>query len=635
MFARSMLLVLIALISMAGSGLGSPPSSSAADNGTPAAAPTPESLDAAVDLALRLELEGRNSDRNALLQKVLEDDPNHAAANWHLGRMKVGEAWVTYDRAVHEDEDRWHQLYLYSKNRSERGDTIIDHFYLADGARDREMRDEERAHLMRIVELEWDNREARERLGDVLVDGFWVTREEVEVFLTGVLRARQDQQVWGPQVQPIVRRLLRSRQRAWELARDELHAIRDPAAIPAVEAAFAGAEDAARGWYLEWLSSLDSWEASVVIARHALAADSPVLRADAQRRLQERRIDDYAPTLMALLRANPEVRSSLFATPLGGLIYVHQQRVETQDDVRVLNLAVLYGPERGTWFIRRGFVLSDSSSLMRNPGLKAWALRHLQDHYQALSPRQGRDTTSRVLVDNDRVTRTLASAIGHPELRTSQDWWGWWQNYQQVHVTGPKPQLQRDYEETWSVERQRGVSRTPSPDVRVQVNCSCFAAGTPVITEHGPKPIEEILLGDRVLAQDVETGEIAFKPVLKVTVRPPVELMKVVTEESELCCTMGHPFWVNSQDWLYARELSAGMRLHSIDGSEEITAVEDAGLKEQAYNLIVADFHTYFVGDDRVLSHDNTPRRPTNALVPGLQPDWSADIEADAVADSQ
>ena len=37
-----------------------------------------------------------------------------------------------------------------------------------------------------------------------------------------------------------------------------------------------------------------------------------------------------------------------------------------------------------------------------------------------------------------------------------------------------------------------------------------------------------------------------------------------------------------------------------------------------AYNLIVADFDSYFVGDRGILVHDNTPRRPTAAILPGL-----------------
>ena len=37
------------------------------------------------------------------------------------------------------------------------------------------------------------------------------------------------------------------------------------------------------------------------------------------------------------------------------------------------------------------------------------------------------------------------------------------------------------------------------------------------------------------------------------------------------------------------------------------------------YNLIVADFHTYFVGSSLVLCHDNTHSQPTNVMVPGLR----------------
>lgn len=45
--------------------------------------------------------------------------------------------------------------------------------------------------------------------------------------------------------------------------------------------------------------------------------------------------------------------------------------------------------------------------------------------------------------------------------------------------------------------------------------------------------------------------------------------------------------------------------------------VEEAALAE-ACNLIVADFFTYFVGAERVLVHDYTPRWPSDLRVPGL-----------------
>ena len=39
---------------------------------------------------------------------------------------------------------------------------------------------------------------------------------------------------------------------------------------------------------------------------------------------------------------------------------------------------------------------------------------------------------------------------------------------------------------------------------------------------------------------------------------------------------------------------------------------------EGAYNLIVADFNTYCVGEHLLLVHDNTPRRPPAVDVPAL-----------------
>jgi hypothetical protein len=145
-----------------------------------------------------------------------------------------------------------------------------------------------------------------------------------------------------------------------------------------------------------------------------------------------------------------------------------------------------------------------------------------------------------------------------------------------------------------------------------------------VATETGLTAIEAIRLGDRVLSQSVETGELAFKPVLSVTVRPSAPLLRISTDQGELVCSGGHPFWINGANWLYARELQPGMRFHSVRGSLEVVSVEVSGRAEPAHNLVVADFHTYFAGEGRVLTHDNTPRVPTNALVPGLMPDFAS-----------
>ena len=65
--------------------------------------------------------------------------------------------------------------------------------------------------------------------------------------------------------------------------------------------------------------------------------------------------------------------------------------------------------------------------------------------------------------------------------------------------------------------------------------------------------------------------------------------------------------------------------MHSLAGGVRIESVEkletDPSYAGFAYNLILDDFHGYFVGDRGILVHDNTPRKPTAALLPGLMPE--------------
>ncbi|MBE7470228.1 MAG: hypothetical protein HS114_13940 [Anaerolineales bacterium] len=57
-----------------------------------------------------------------------------------------------------------------------------------------------------------------------------------------------------------------------------------------------------------------------------------------------------------------------------------------------------------------------------------------------------------------------------------------------------------------------------------------FTAGTPVETEAGQKPIEEIKVGDKVLAEDPETGEQGYFEVVALTNHPTDEILKVMVE---------------------------------------------------------------------------------------------------------
>jgi hypothetical protein len=73
-----------------------------------------------------------------------------------------------------------------------------------------------------------------------------------------------------------------------------------------------------------------------------------------------------------------------------------------------------------------------------------------------------------------------------------------------------------------------------------------------------------------------------------------------------------------------AKELAEGDRLHGIDRAPRVQAVHELPTEPaEVYNLVVADYNTFFVGESGLLVHDITyvtRRRPTAALVPGYTP---------------
>jgi len=137
----------------------------------------------------------------------------------------------------------------------------------------------------------------------------------------------------------------------------------------------------------------------------------------------------------------------------------------------------------------------------------------------------------------------------------------------------------------------------PSGYERLQIRytMSCFPAGTPIHTMSGPRPIEQVRTGDRIRA------------------------------------TRGHPFWINGQGWRMAKQLKVGDRLHGLNGALVIDRIAEAPATE-AYNLVVSDFGMYFVGDNRVLVHDNMPLAETTGLVPGLGAQQQTPAAPDAQA---
>ena len=136
---------------------------------------------------------------------------------------------------------------------------------------------------------------------------------------------------------------------------------------------------------------------------------------------------------------------------------------------------------------------------------------------------------------------------------------------------------------------------------------SCFVAGTPVLTEDGDKPIEDVTVGDYVWAWDEATGTTELKQVVETYVNETSELMHIFVNGEEIVATPTHPFYCPVKGWTDAAHLRAGDILVLVNGEYVVVEKIQHELLEnpvKVYNFQVQDYHTYYVAESGVLVHN-------------------------------
>ena len=88
---------------------------------------------------------------------------------------------------------------------------------------------------------------------------------------------------------------------------------------------------------------------------------------------------------------------------------------------------------------------------------------------------------------------------------------------------------------------------------------NCFVAGTEILTVDGIKNIEDIQVGDWVIADDPTTpGGIEAKQVLDTFVRETSALVDLYVDGEVISTTGEHPLWVADKGWVKASDLAVG-----------------------------------------------------------------------------
>jgi hypothetical protein len=353
------------------------------------------------------------------------------------------------------------------------------------------------------------------------------------------------------------------------------------------------------------------------LARYAIFSESENVRETVIKELNPRPKDQYVPLLLSGLQSPIQLTQDYFFTPEGFAVL--------RESIYCEGTTAAYS--KTMWFTRAAaFWPQPIMGRLRDP---LWRLeddwryklyvdvemqreghsRYLLDKIDKKMQRAV-DTANRDFIaqDNAHIIEALRNVTGVDMGDDPASWVSWWQE---------------DYNEQFNPYDNRQSKKPLYISSTVTITMpSCFAPGTKVWTLTGFTSIELIRPGDCVLSQDVESGELAYKPVLTVTYRPPGQHAKITVGSETIDATPGHPFWVDGQGWRLTKQLNVGERFHTLSGGASIESIEkldgtDPDTKP-AFNLIVADFSSYFVGEQGILVHDNTPRKPTAALVPGL-----------------
>jgi hypothetical protein len=572
--------------------------------------PTPAEVAARehVQQALFAESLGDNDERAKRLAAASLAQPNLPEAHWHLGRVQVSGKWLPLaDAEALAAEDANLRKYRQQRDAAKNpkmllnlarwcaktgfGDAARLHYAQVLGNSD--ATDEMRAEAIKSLKLWW--------VGDA-----WITEDE--------LAAREEKsksmevalKTWRPRLQKLQQAIDGDDFDSRRVAIDQLHGIDDATVIPALESFLTDGGDRFQEEVVKQLAEFPQVEATLALARFAvlspfLSAAEPAITA-----LRKRSVHEYCPLLLDGLRAPLHSEFAVQRMPNGEVTYTHVLTRDLQDRRLTAVSANLAAPQ---------FVDGASIRLLPRTRLlvRDDTIWHLQSRLAQNAYQNARNIELAATLANDpinqsnrRVFRVLRDTTGEKVPDDAAKWWQWWQDYNQYHW--PKPQY-------FAYSSNYSQYETPRP--MYVVSGSCFVVGTPVRTQTGFVAIETIQPGDRVLAQDQDTGELTYKLVLRTTLRPPADMLKIKAGSEEIVTTLGHPFWVNSHGWRMAKQLKEGDLLHSVSGAIRIDAVE-AVPKQPAHNLVVADFNTYFVGQQGLLVHDNEYRKPTRAIVPGL-----------------
>jgi hypothetical protein len=563
----------------------------------PSAAEIKEQSEGALREAIGQETVGDVSERDSTLDDLIGRNPDFAPARWQRGYIKTSDGWQHIDELASPNSTSSLQI-TYSTVRDKTPDDVAGNLALATWCKKHGLKEAARGHWNRAIALDPNCQEAHVALGDTRVDGTWLTQDEVAEANGRTEATRNALRTLGRKIPEWAQGYATGPDAKKKFCEEKLRQVRDPAAIPLLLRALAPRGDESALLLVDMLKSMPSLEATYALSDLGVRTDSAAVRRVIVEELKLRDEHAVMPPLLLAMSSPVTSKMQLTVSNEGALVYRHvfARENQRQKEVRVQNT---------------NFVTSGSGDGNDDPSSGAIGAIAAASMFAARNEAEVARQNLTIQQVNDRIS-LLLSQITDSNNGKPEDWWNWWNKRQQIQIQGDKPTQTSIGTQTLAIQTGGGQQRS-----------ECFVKGTPVWTSRGKVAIETIRPGDLVLSQDVKTGELAFKAVVQPTQRAAEAIYQLEIGCAKLECTGGHSFWVTGTGWTKASDLRPGMLVRCADGAKPVLTTAK-GREVETHNLIVADFHSYFVGEEKTLCHDNTDQRPTLAIAPGVYRDGEA-----------
>jgi tetratricopeptide (TPR) repeat protein len=612
-----------------------------------------KNADAQVRMAMWCEAHGLSAERVKHLALAVLYDPTNALARGLMGMVSFQGKWAhpeDVSRAMHDDPERQAVISEYLDRRVKTASKAEAQLRLAAWCDEHGLKEQAIAHYNEVIRLDPAQQIAWRHLGYKKQGSQWVKPEEAAAEKKQAERQKRADKIWRPKLERLREGLVSKDTARRTKAQEELAQISDPAALPMIWAVFLQGNERNQLAAVQMLAQIDGSSASNALAVLAVFNPSAEVRSRAAESLSRRDPRDVVGRLIELIKKPFKYRY----TPPGGPGTTGELFVEGER----FNIDRFYrnNPVNPEWIPRRLYAASvpfdpysvqnmmlatvasapqsfavSSPTLSANSGhihgsvgplasqamdpatnpffwfqvqaaerdqMIARALETIQQDQLNLEARMARDiqmiesTNACIKLVNSRALPLLKLLSGKDIDAEPDKWKGWWTD-----------QLGYVYQAASPTAKPTFTDFVSEGSLSGPVHSACFAAGSLVKTLDGPRAIESIKVGDRVLTQNTTTGHLAFQPVLVIHRNEPTATLRIAVGDETIVATGIHRFWKPGKGWTMARELKAGDALRMVGGTTKVKSVE-TGETQPVFNLDIAQDRDFFVGNAGLLVHD-------------------------------